>query len=73
MSIRKKAINHAKKAVHSDLILMTGLTRPGMRFKSAALFKVPEYHPYIKIRIPRDDVKIIYRALPRNGQIAVYN
>lgn len=40
--------------------------------KSAALFRVPEYHPYIKIRIPRDDVKIIYRALPRNGQIAVY-
>lgn len=40
--------------------------------KSAAVLKVPEYHPYIKIRIPRDDVKIIYRALPRNGQIAIY-
>lgn len=40
--------------------------------KSVTLFRVPEYHPYIKIWIPRDDVKIIYRALPRNGQIAVY-
>lgn len=40
--------------------------------KSAARLKVPEYHPYIKIRIPREDVKIIYRALPRNGQVAVY-
>lgn len=40
--------------------------------KSAALLRVPEYHPYIKIWIPREDVKIIYRALPRNGQIAVY-
>lgn len=40
--------------------------------KSVALFRLPEYHPYIKIWIPREDVKIIYRALPRNGQIAVY-
>lgn len=40
--------------------------------KSIALLSVPEYHPYIKIRIPRADGKIIYRALPRNGQIAIY-
>lgn len=40
--------------------------------KSAAVLKVPEYRPYIKIRIPRADGKIIYRALPRNGQVAVY-
>jgi len=39
--------------------------------KRVALAKVPEYHPYIKIRIPRADAKIIYRALPRNGQVAV--
>jgi hypothetical protein len=40
--------------------------------KSVAAFKVPEYHPYIKIRIPRKDARIIYRALPVHGQIAVY-
>ncbi|MCX6255520.1 MAG: hypothetical protein NTV31_13710 [Bacteroidia bacterium] len=40
--------------------------------KSVALFKVPEYHPYIKMRLPRADAKIIYRALPKNGQIAVF-
>ena len=40
--------------------------------KSVALFKVPEYHPFIKIRIPRIDAKIIYRALPKHGQIAIY-
>ncbi|HEX2975796.1 MAG TPA: hypothetical protein VHO68_07655 [Bacteroidales bacterium] len=40
--------------------------------KSVMSFKVPEYHPYIKIKIPRDDGKIIYRAIPRNGQIAIY-
>jgi hypothetical protein len=39
--------------------------------KSAALFKVPEYHPFVKMRLPRADAKIIYRALPKNGQIAV--
>jgi hypothetical protein len=40
--------------------------------KSVAVFKVPEYHPYIKLRLPRADAKIIYRALPRNGQIAIF-
>jgi hypothetical protein len=41
--------------------------------KSVAVFKVPEYHPFIKIRLPRTDAKIIYRAIPRNGQIAVFS
>jgi hypothetical protein len=40
--------------------------------KSVAHFKVPEYHPYIKMKIPRDDAKIIYRAIPRQGQVGIY-
>jgi hypothetical protein len=40
--------------------------------KSVAVFKIPEYHLFIKIRIPRADAKIIYRALPKNGQIGVF-
>ena len=40
--------------------------------KSVAVFKVPEYRPYIKIRLPKADAKIIYRAIPRKGQVAVY-
>lgn len=40
--------------------------------KRIVAFKVPEYQPYIKIRIPREDGKIIYRALPVNGQVAIY-
>jgi hypothetical protein len=40
--------------------------------KRVAVFKVPEYHPFIKIKLPRTDAKIIYRAIPRNGQIAVF-
>jgi hypothetical protein len=40
--------------------------------KSCASFKVPEYHPFIKIRLPKADAKILYRAVPRHGQIAVY-
>jgi hypothetical protein len=40
--------------------------------KRVALFKVPEYHPYIKIRLPRSDAKIIYRAIPEYGQVAVF-
>jgi hypothetical protein len=40
--------------------------------KRLAVLKTPEYHLFIKIKIPRDDAKIIYRALPRKGQIGVY-
>jgi hypothetical protein len=41
--------------------------------KRVAVLKVPEYHLYIKIKLPRADAKIIYRALPKNGQIALFN
>jgi hypothetical protein len=41
--------------------------------KSVAVFKVPEYHPFIKMKLPRSDAKIIYRAIPKNGQIAVFD
>lgn len=40
--------------------------------KSLARFRVPEYHPFIRIRLPKADAKILYRATPRRGQIAVY-
>jgi len=40
--------------------------------KSIIALKVPEYHPSIRIRIAKDDAKIIYRALPKHGQIAVF-
>ena len=40
--------------------------------KNVAVFKVPVYHPFIKIRLPRTDAKIIYRAIPKNGQVAVF-
>ncbi len=34
--------------------------------------KVPEYNPYIRLRLPRADAKRIYRALPYHGQVGVY-
>jgi len=40
--------------------------------RSAARLRVPEYHPFIKLRLPKADAKILYRAVPRHGQIAVY-
>lgn len=40
--------------------------------KSIMRFEVPEYHPFIKIRLYRDDCKIIFRAIPGKGQVAVY-
>ncbi len=51
--------------------------RDRMKNVSASLgrtirLKVPEYHPFIKIRVPKADAKVLYRAVPRNGQIAIY-
>lgn len=40
--------------------------------KSIVLFKVPEYHPFIKMKLPRADAKIIYRAIPKYGQVGIY-
>ncbi len=40
--------------------------------KRIIIFRVPEYQPYIKIRVSKSDARILYRALPLNGQIAVY-
>jgi len=40
--------------------------------KSVFTFRIPDYHPFIKVRLPRADAKIIFRALPEHGQIAVY-
>ena len=40
--------------------------------KSILNLKVPEYHPSIKIRLPKADAKIIYRALPKHGLISVF-
>lgn len=40
--------------------------------KDIMAFKVPEYQLFIKIKIPSADAKIIYRAIPKHGQIAVY-
>lgn len=48
------------------------LSQTWKALKRVVALKVPEYHPYIKIKLPRSDAKIIYRAIPKNGQIAVF-
>jgi hypothetical protein len=40
--------------------------------KSILSFKIPEYHLFIKIYLPRSDAKIIYRAIPKYGQVGLY-
>jgi hypothetical protein len=39
--------------------------------KSIARFDTPPYTPYIKIRIPKAEAKIVYRAIPREGLIVL--
>lgn len=41
-------------------------------FRSVISLKVPDYHPYIKIWMEKSDARIIYRGLPRKGQVAVH-
>jgi hypothetical protein len=60
------------KMCHFKFDLNDRLGQTWKAFKSIAVFKVPEYHPFIKIRLPRADAKIIYRAIPKNGQISVF-
>lgn len=40
--------------------------------QSVAVFKVPEYHPFIKMTLPGADAEIIYRAIPKYGQVGIY-
>jgi len=40
--------------------------------KKVVHFEVPDYHPFIKIRMPKSEAKIIYRAIPVNGQVTVF-
>jgi hypothetical protein len=40
--------------------------------KSIIRFKVPEYHPSIRIKMKKADARIIYRALPKNGLVSVF-
>jgi hypothetical protein len=48
------------------------LERTWDALKHVAVLKVPDYHPFIRIKLPRADAKIIYRAIPKNGQISVF-
>jgi hypothetical protein len=40
--------------------------------KSIMHFRIPDYHLFIKIYLPRSDAKIIYRAIPKYGQVGLY-
>ena len=39
---------------------------------SVLQFKVPDYHPFIRIMVPADNARIIYRALAGKGQAGIY-
>jgi hypothetical protein len=62
----------AERMVQMKFDLSDRLRQAWQALRRVAVFKVPDYHPYIKIKLPRSDAKIIYRAIPKYGQIAVY-
>ncbi|MBE0673272.1 MAG: hypothetical protein IH591_01295 [Bacteroidales bacterium] len=40
--------------------------------KDVARFRFPFYQPEIRIVVPKDDARIIYRALPQKGNVVLY-
>jgi hypothetical protein len=71
-------VYQAENDEHEDIVanrifdLKDRLRNTWGAMKSVAVLEVPEYHPYIKLRLPAADAKIIYRAIPRYGQIGLY-
>ena len=65
-------INHGDSKNRLMFDLRQRLINTKADFKDILAFKVPEYQPFIKIKIPSADAKIIYRAISRNGQIGIY-
>ena len=65
-------INHGDKKDRLMFDLRHRLFNTKAALKNILAFKLPEYQPFIKIKIPSADAKIIYRAIPRNGQIGIY-
>ena len=39
--------------------------------KAVTRFETPPYTPYIKIRIPKSEAKIVYRAIPRESMVVL--
>jgi hypothetical protein len=70
---QKENVKFDEKLNQVKFDLADRLTDTWSALKNVAVFKVPEYHPFIKMKLPRADAKIIYRAIPKNGQIAVFN
>ncbi len=57
---------------HFTFDLSDRIRNTGSALFRTVLFRVPEYHPFIKIWIPGADAKIIYRALPEKGQVGIF-
>jgi len=48
------------------------LNSTALSLAGSITFRVPQYHPFIRIRLARADAKRIYRALPYHGQVGLY-
>jgi hypothetical protein len=70
---QEETVKFSDRISHLSFDLNDRLRDTWNALKSVAVLKVPEYHPFIKIRLPRTEAKIIYRAIPKNGQIAVFS
>ncbi len=40
-------------------------------FRRIIMFRIPEYQSFISIRLPGEEARTIFRAIPRNGQLTI--
>lgn len=40
-------------------------------FRRIIMFRIPEYQSFVSIRLPGEEARTIFRAIPRNGQLTI--
>lgn len=61
--------SHWPRRSFRDAMTRAAIVKSGIY--SMIRFKIPDYNPVIKLYLPGEDIKTIYRALPANGNIAL--
>ncbi len=60
------------RRAHAWFDLHDRLARVKRETQSLIRFEVPDYQPFIRVSLPKSEAKILYRALPCSGLVAIY-
>jgi hypothetical protein len=72
LTVLQEAERGSRDAVARDrFIYRRSLRDFAAAVKEVAMFRFPAYSPEIRIVVPKDDARIIYRALPSRGNVVL--